>query len=114
MNTCEKILANEVDLWRAGKRVRAGVVDTRGYRGGGGGGGGGGGDGDGEGGGGGGEGEWMVTRIPLGRAHISSAGVARPGGGATFVYGAGSAKTRWKPFNRHKTLSRVDIMHIDL
>jgi hypothetical protein len=54
-----------------------------------------------------------VSRIPLGRAHISSAGVARPGAGATFVFAAGAAKTRWKPFNRLKTLSRVDIMHID-
>ena len=31
-----------------------------------------------------------------------------------YRYAAGSAKTRWKPFNRLKTLARVDIMHIDL
>ena len=123
VNTCEKILANEVDLWRAGKRVRA--TDDAGDD-----------IGDDTGDNAGAEkyededkknedvdeedrgglrrlGEWTMTRIPLGRAHISSAGLARPGGGATFVYAAGSAKTRWKPFNRHKTLSRVDIMHID-
>jgi hypothetical protein len=55
VNTCEKILANEVDLWRAGKRVRAVIEEGGTSRGGGEAEGG---DED--------HGEWMVSRIPLG------------------------------------------------
>lgn len=87
-DACVKIQANELDLWWAG-----GVGDKAGGVS---------------------EGEWMASRVPLGRAHMSSAGAVRPGGGATFVYAAGAVRTRWKPFNRLTTTARVDIMHVDV